>query len=73
MKRWEVKKYLIKEKIDFYLSAEARDLLAKLRINQNLSMQITTIQKLKNLIDRNYKFLIGSIVVLLLIILIISL
>ena len=41
--------------------------------NQNLSMQITTIQKLKNLIDKNYKVLIGSIVALLLIILIISL
>ena len=47
--------------------------VSQTQINQNLSMQITTTQKIKNLIDKNYKVLIGSIVVLLLIILIISL
>ena len=47
--------------------------VSQTQINQNLSMQITTTQKIKNLIDKNYKILIGSITALLLIILIISL
>tara|TARA_B100000131_G_scaffold236177_1_gene228214 strand:+ start:273 stop:1373 length:1101 start_codon:yes stop_codon:yes gene_type:complete len=57
----------------FLSIGRSKGFVSQTKINQNLSMQITTIQKLKNLIDRNYKFLIGSIVVLLLIILIISL
>ena len=43
------------------------------KINQNLSMQVTTIQKIKNFIDKNNKIIIGSIVFLLILILIASL
>ena len=57
----------------FLSIGRSKGFVSQTKVNQNLSMQITTIQKLKNLIDKNYKVLIGSIVVLLLIILIISL
>jgi len=57
----------------FLSIGRSKGFVSQTKINQNLSMQITTIQKLKNLIDKNYKVLIGSIAVLLLIILIISL
>ena len=57
----------------FLSIGRSKGFVSQTKINQNLSMEITTVQKLKNLIDRNYKVLIGPIVVLLLIILIISL
>ena len=57
----------------FLSIGRSKGFVSQTKINQNLSMQITTKQKLKNLIDKNYKILIGSIAVLLLIILIISL
>ena len=57
----------------FLSIGRSKGFVSQTKINQNLSMEITTAQRIKNLIDKNYKVLIGSIVVLLLIILIISL
>ena len=69
----ENEEILNQRKNRFLSIGRSKGFVSQTKINQNLSMEITTIQKLKNLIDKNYKVLIGSIVVLLLIILIISL
>ena len=57
----------------FLSIGRSKGFVSQTKINQNLSMEISTVQKLKNLIEKNYRVLIGSIVFLLLIILVVSL
>ena len=69
----ESEEILNQRKNRFLSIGRSKGFVSQTKINQNLSMEITAIQKIKNLLEKNYKVLIGSITILLLTILIISL